>query len=192
MSPCCRWTTSHRRSHQIPVISWWRGAESASQTFWLFPVSGRRQCAGGGRGRRECAQLSEPSALRRGLQGRSPAGAARGGSATRGPEHRARPVRTWTILHCERPEEPSNEVRRCFTFQAWKASQVRVPGDGRRGPGSVLLTVSSAFRYSHDGSETLEDLIEFTATDGSNSVPFVLEVKVTSLFLVLTAEPWWS
>lgn len=31
--------------------------------------------------------------------------------------------------------------------------------------------------------------MEFTATDGSNLVPFVLEVKVTSPPLVLTAEP---
>nr|XP_040037680.1 FRAS1-related extracellular matrix protein 1a isoform X7 [Gasterosteus aculeatus aculeatus] len=33
-------------------------------------------------------------------------------------------------------------------------------------------------RYNHDGSETVEDHIEFTATDGSNSVHFVLQVKV--------------
>uniref|UniRef100_H3CI90 Fras1 related extracellular matrix 1a n=1 Tax=Tetraodon nigroviridis TaxID=99883 RepID=H3CI90_TETNG len=40
---------------------------------------------------------------------------------------------------------------------------------------------SLQMRYRHDGSETPEDLIEFTATDGSNSVPFVLEVKVNPI-----------
>ncbi|XP_027143924.1 FRAS1-related extracellular matrix protein 1a isoform X2 [Larimichthys crocea] len=33
-------------------------------------------------------------------------------------------------------------------------------------------------RYKHDGSETVEDNIEFTATDGINPVSFVLQVKV--------------
>ncbi|XP_075943318.1 FRAS1-related extracellular matrix protein 1a [Anarhichas minor] len=33
-------------------------------------------------------------------------------------------------------------------------------------------------RYKHDSSETVEDHIEFTATDGSNSVRFFLQVKV--------------
>ncbi|XP_031730137.1 FRAS1-related extracellular matrix protein 1a isoform X2 [Anarrhichthys ocellatus] len=33
-------------------------------------------------------------------------------------------------------------------------------------------------RYKHDSSETVEDHIEFTATDGSNSVSFFLQVKV--------------
>nr|XP_020450558.1 FRAS1-related extracellular matrix protein 1 isoform X2 [Monopterus albus] len=33
-------------------------------------------------------------------------------------------------------------------------------------------------RYNHDSSETLQDNIEFTATDGINSVSFVLQVKV--------------
>ncbi|XP_056156549.1 FRAS1-related extracellular matrix protein 1a isoform X2 [Lampris incognitus] len=33
-------------------------------------------------------------------------------------------------------------------------------------------------RYIHDSSETVEDDIEFTATDGTNSVDFVLQVKV--------------
>lgn len=51
----------------------------------------------------------------------------------------------------------------------------------------VSRQVGSAFSYSHDGSETLEDLMEFTATDGSNSLPFVLRVTVTSLLLVLAA-----
>ncbi|KAL0970327.1 hypothetical protein UPYG_G00240500 [Umbra pygmaea] len=34
-------------------------------------------------------------------------------------------------------------------------------------------------RYRHDSSETLEDAIEFIATDGLNPIEFVLEVKVT-------------
>ncbi|KAM9335623.1 FRAS1-related extracellular matrix protein 1a [Symphorus nematophorus] len=33
-------------------------------------------------------------------------------------------------------------------------------------------------RYNHDSSETVEDDIEFSATDGTNSVSFVLQVKV--------------
>uniref|UniRef100_A0A8D0D5C7 Fras1 related extracellular matrix 1a n=1 Tax=Sander lucioperca TaxID=283035 RepID=A0A8D0D5C7_SANLU len=33
-------------------------------------------------------------------------------------------------------------------------------------------------RYTHDSSETVEDTIEFTATDGTNSGSFVLKVKV--------------
>ncbi|KAF3697512.1 FRAS1-related extracellular matrix protein 1 [Channa argus] len=33
-------------------------------------------------------------------------------------------------------------------------------------------------RYNHDSSETVEDNIEFTATDGRNSVSFILRVKV--------------
>ncbi|XP_054912533.1 FRAS1-related extracellular matrix protein 1a [Poeciliopsis prolifica] len=36
-------------------------------------------------------------------------------------------------------------------------------------------------RYNHDGSETTEDTIVFTATDGINSVSFVLPVKVTPI-----------
>ncbi|KAM6909056.1 FRAS1-related extracellular matrix protein 1a [Xenentodon cancila] len=36
-------------------------------------------------------------------------------------------------------------------------------------------------RYSHDGSESAEDNIEFTATDGTNSVNFTLPVKVTPI-----------
>lgn len=36
-------------------------------------------------------------------------------------------------------------------------------------------------RYRHDSSETVEDNIEFTATDGTNSVNFVLRVKVTPI-----------
>ncbi|CAJ1086551.1 FRAS1-related extracellular matrix protein 1a [Xyrichtys novacula] len=33
-------------------------------------------------------------------------------------------------------------------------------------------------RYTHDGSETVEDNIHFSASDGTNSVSFVLQVKV--------------
>lgn len=36
-------------------------------------------------------------------------------------------------------------------------------------------------RYIHDGSETLEDNIKLTATDGTNSVDFLLPVKVTPI-----------
>ncbi|XP_030018419.1 FRAS1-related extracellular matrix protein 1a isoform X2 [Sphaeramia orbicularis] len=36
-------------------------------------------------------------------------------------------------------------------------------------------------RYRHDSSETVEDNIELTATDGTNSVNFVLQVKVTPI-----------
>ncbi|KAM4612074.1 FRAS1-related extracellular matrix protein 1a [Polymixia lowei] len=33
-------------------------------------------------------------------------------------------------------------------------------------------------RYNHDSSETMEDDIEFTASDGTNSIDFILQVKV--------------
>lgn len=51
---------------------------------------------------------------------------------------------------------------------------------------AMVLSVSSIFRYIHDGSETLEDNIEFMATDGTNSVTFILNVKVAPLLLVFT------
>uniref|UniRef100_A0A3P9HTD0 FRAS1-related extracellular matrix protein 1 n=1 Tax=Oryzias latipes TaxID=8090 RepID=A0A3P9HTD0_ORYLA len=35
--------------------------------------------------------------------------------------------------------------------------------------------------YTHDGSETTEDTIPFTASDGTNSVTFTLQVKVTPI-----------
>uniref|UniRef100_A0A3B3D2I5 Fras1 related extracellular matrix 1a n=1 Tax=Oryzias melastigma TaxID=30732 RepID=A0A3B3D2I5_ORYME len=35
--------------------------------------------------------------------------------------------------------------------------------------------------YTHDGSETIEDTIQFAATDGTNSVKFTLQVKVTPI-----------
>lgn len=38
-----------------------------------------------------------------------------------------------------------------------------------------------SIRYIHDGSETVEDNIEFTASDGTNSVSFVLYVKVSNV-----------
>nr|XP_046236498.1 FRAS1-related extracellular matrix protein 1a isoform X2 [Scatophagus argus] len=36
-------------------------------------------------------------------------------------------------------------------------------------------------RYNHDSSETVEDNIEFTATDGTNSVSFILQIKVNPI-----------
>lgn len=51
---------------------------------------------------------------------------------------------------------------------------------------AMVLSVSSIFRYIHDGSETLEDNVEFVATDGTNSVTFILNVKVAPLLLVFT------
>ncbi|XP_069576815.1 FRAS1-related extracellular matrix protein 1-like isoform X3 [Brachyistius frenatus] len=36
-------------------------------------------------------------------------------------------------------------------------------------------------RYNHDSSETTDDNIKFTATDGTNSVSFILQVKVTPI-----------
>lgn len=167
--------------------AWGGGEESASETSWLSPVPGGQQRAAGGRGGRESAGPPEPAALRRGLQRGRPAGAAPGGSATRGPEDRPRPARTWTVLLREGPEEPETEVRPSRSSRPSRPSRsacletvVMVPPAFHR--------LSSVSRYSHDGSETLEDLIELTATDGSNSVPFVLDVKVTSLLLVLAAE----
>ncbi|XP_041842591.1 FRAS1-related extracellular matrix protein 1a [Melanotaenia boesemani] len=49
-------------------------------------------------------------------------------------------------------------------------------------PGQTLILQdlkSLKVRYSHDSSETTEDSIEFTATDGTNSISFTLIVKVT-------------
>lgn len=42
--------------------------------------------------------------------------------------------------------------------------------------------------YNHDNSETVEDNIEFSATDGTNSVRFVLQVKVSALIWVVPYE----
>lgn len=61
------------------------------------------------------------------------------------------------------------------------------PG-GCLGSGGGFVSLSPAFRYSHDGSETLEDLVDLVASDGSHSVPFVLNVKVSSPLLVIIAE----
>lgn len=41
-----------------------------------------------------------------------------------------------------------------------------------------------SIRYIHDGSETVEDGIKFTATDGTNSVGFVLHVKASNVELL--------
>lgn len=49
-----------------------------------------------------------------------------------------------------------------------------------------------SFRYSHDGSETVEDNVEFTATDGTNSVSFVLQVKVILLISQNNGPPLWN
>ncbi|KAF3836796.1 hypothetical protein F7725_004260 [Dissostichus mawsoni] len=64
----------------------------------------------------------------------------------------------------------------------------RDPQHGALQLGGLPLKPGSAFtvqhvkslkvRYKHDSSETLEDNIEFTATDGTNSVSVVLQVKV--------------
>ncbi|KAM7365982.1 hypothetical protein PAMP_015455 [Pampus punctatissimus] len=51
-------------------------------------------------------------------------------------------------------------------------------------PGQAFTThdlKSLKVRYNHDSSETVEDNIVFTATDGINSVSFVLKVKVTPI-----------
>ncbi|XP_073331288.1 FRAS1-related extracellular matrix protein 1a [Pagrus major] len=64
----------------------------------------------------------------------------------------------------------------------------RDPQHGALQLGSLLLKPGHVFtvqdlkslkvRYSHDSSETVEDSIELTATDGTNPVSFVLQVKV--------------
>ncbi|XP_071782184.2 FRAS1-related extracellular matrix protein 1a [Centroberyx gerrardi] len=64
----------------------------------------------------------------------------------------------------------------------------REPQHGALQVGGLPLKAGQAFtvrdlkslkvRYNHDSSETMEDNIEFTATDGTNSVNFVLQVKV--------------
>ncbi|XP_059211374.1 FRAS1-related extracellular matrix protein 1a [Centropristis striata] len=64
----------------------------------------------------------------------------------------------------------------------------REPQHGALQRGSLLLKPGHTFtmqdlkslkvRYNHDSSETVEDNIEFTATDGINSVSFILQVKV--------------
>lgn len=42
-----------------------------------------------------------------------------------------------------------------------------------------ILSVICSYRYKHDSSETIADSIEFTATDGTNSAIFVLQVEVS-------------
>ncbi|XP_063756912.1 FRAS1-related extracellular matrix protein 1a isoform X2 [Eleginops maclovinus] len=64
----------------------------------------------------------------------------------------------------------------------------REPHHGALQLGGLPLKPGNAFtvqhlkslkvRYKHDSSETLEDNLEFIATDGTNSVSFVLQVKV--------------
>ncbi|XP_029310735.1 FRAS1-related extracellular matrix protein 1a isoform X2 [Cottoperca gobio] len=64
----------------------------------------------------------------------------------------------------------------------------REPQHGALQRGGIPLKPGHAFtvkdlkslkvRYNHDSSETVEDNIEFIATDGTNSVNFVLQVKV--------------
>ncbi|XP_045921786.1 FRAS1-related extracellular matrix protein 1a [Micropterus dolomieu] len=64
----------------------------------------------------------------------------------------------------------------------------REPQHGALQLGGLPLKAGHAFtvqdlkslkvRYNHDSSETVEDKIEFAATDGTNSVSFVLQVKV--------------
>ncbi|XP_044197505.1 FRAS1-related extracellular matrix protein 1a [Thunnus albacares] len=75
--------------------------------------------------------------------------------------------------------------------QALQVELQREPQHGALQLGSSLLKPGQAFtvhdlkslkvRYNHDNSETVEDNIEFTATDGTNSVSFVLKVKVTPI-----------
>ncbi|XP_022603580.1 FRAS1-related extracellular matrix protein 1 [Seriola dumerili] len=67
----------------------------------------------------------------------------------------------------------------------------REPQHGTLQLGGLLLKPGQAFTmqdlkslkvsYNHDSSETIEDNIEFTATDGTNSVSFVLQVKVNPI-----------
>uniref|UniRef100_A0A665UUV3 Fras1 related extracellular matrix 1a n=1 Tax=Echeneis naucrates TaxID=173247 RepID=A0A665UUV3_ECHNA len=72
--------------------------------------------------------------------------------------------------------------------------QVELQGGPQHGAlqlNGTLLTPGQAFTvrdlksfkvsYSHDSSETVEDSIEFTATDGTNSAAFVLHVKVNPI-----------
>ncbi|XP_053199816.1 FRAS1-related extracellular matrix protein 1a [Scomber japonicus] len=75
--------------------------------------------------------------------------------------------------------------------ESLKVELQREPHHGALQLGSFPLKPGLAFtvhdlkslkvRYNHDNSETLEDKIEFTATDGTNSVSFVLNVKVNPI-----------
>ncbi|XP_071370696.1 FRAS1-related extracellular matrix protein 1a, partial [Centroberyx affinis] len=72
--------------------------------------------------------------------------------------------------------------------EALRVELRREPQHGALQVGGFPLKAGQAFtvrdlkslkvRYNHDSSETTEDDIEFTATDGTNSVSFVLQVKV--------------
>ncbi|XP_030579126.1 FRAS1-related extracellular matrix protein 1a isoform X2 [Archocentrus centrarchus] len=67
----------------------------------------------------------------------------------------------------------------------------REPQHGTLDLGGLLIKPGQSFtlqdlkshkvRYSHDSSETIQDNIEFTATDGTSSVSFVLRVMVTPI-----------
>lgn len=50
--------------------------------------------------------------------------------------------------------------------------------------------LSLSIRYNHDSSETIEDYIEFIATDGTNSVSFVLQVKVIEIDSLMALHSW--
>ncbi|XP_055369067.1 FRAS1-related extracellular matrix protein 1a isoform X2 [Betta splendens] len=75
--------------------------------------------------------------------------------------------------------------------EALKVELERGPRHGALQLGGVPLEPGQAFtvqdlkglkvRYEHDGSETVEDSIELTATDGTNSAAFVLQVEVTPI-----------
>ncbi|XP_062240330.1 FRAS1-related extracellular matrix protein 1a [Platichthys flesus] len=72
--------------------------------------------------------------------------------------------------------------------EALRVALQKEPQHGAMQIGGLLLQPGQAFTvqdvksfkvsYNHDNSETLEDNIELSATDGSNSVNFILQVKV--------------
>ncbi|XP_041636155.1 FRAS1-related extracellular matrix protein 1a [Cheilinus undulatus] len=92
-----------------------------------------------------------------------------GGEATVGPDHLllSDVDSLEEILRVELQKEPQHGALQLGGF-ALKPGQAFTVQDLKN------LKV----RYTHDGSETLEDNIEFTATDGTNSVSFVVPVKV--------------
>ncbi|XP_019955749.2 FRAS1-related extracellular matrix protein 1a isoform X1 [Paralichthys olivaceus] len=72
--------------------------------------------------------------------------------------------------------------------EALRVALQKEPQHGALQLGGLLLQPGQAFTvqdvksfkvsYNHDNSETVEDNIELSATDGTNSVSFILEVKV--------------
>ncbi|XP_034470969.1 FRAS1-related extracellular matrix protein 1a isoform X1 [Hippoglossus hippoglossus] len=72
--------------------------------------------------------------------------------------------------------------------EALRVALQKDPQHGALQLGGLLLRPGQAFTvqdvksfkvsYNHDNSETVEDTIELSATDGSNSVSFILQVKV--------------